>query len=339
MIRQRRRAGWACVRGWAAGLAALLSVVLLGAGMASPAQGAYPGADGRIAFVRDGDIYTIEAAGTGLQRLTSGGHDSGPRWSPSGNEIAYLDRGNLWIMAADGTDRAQVTGAAPRYTDARPSWSPNGRYVAFVRTRRGSRYGYLTRYDTVTGAFVTFSVPYRSELPTVRQVKVTALPDPVAWAWASDPGSGLGSFILFEAVGGEFCQRGYYCLDALGRPHQNQYRNAFPSAEDQTLTPTRLLDPDWFPVTPRFDTEVLTTQEMCAGGTCTHSGIDLGIASSPVVPGAYQAVYSPEGRQIAYVQNVAGVPMIYVAFNVASPAGTLLTTGTQPDWQPLPGAA
>jgi hypothetical protein len=313
---------------------------LLGAGQGGTAQAAYPGADGLIAFVRGGDIYTIKASGSGLHRLTGGGRDSGPRWSPNGSQIAYLDRGNLWIMNGAGHHQTQVTHAAPHYTDARPSWSPNGRYLAFVEIKQGLRYGSLTRYDTVTRHFVTFSTPYQSEQPTIRQVKVTALPDPVAWGWAltgttSSPGV-PASFILFEGVGKNFCQPHFYCLDALGRPHQSQYKNGFPSAEDQTMMPTRLTDPDWFPITPLFSADVLTTQEQCSGPTCTHSGIDLGIGAAPVLPAAYEAVYSPTGRQIAYVKDSRRTPEIYLASNVASPTGTALTAGSQPDWQPVP---
>jgi hypothetical protein len=332
---------------WAAGVTAVASLALLGTGLVGTAQAAYPGGDGLIAFVRGGNIYTIAPSGTGLDRLTSGGHHAGPRWSPDGSQIAYLYRGNLWIMAASGQDKTRITSAAPGYTDARPSWSPNGRYLAFVKTKRGQAYGYLTRYDTVTHHFATFSTPYHSEQPTARQIKVTALPDPVAWGWAytgtaDDPGT-PGSFILFEGAGvgaaKDLCQPHYYCLDAIGRPHQYMYKNAFPSAEDQTKMPTRLTDPDWFPITPLFDTDVLTTQEHCSGGTCTHSGIDLGIGATPVLPGAYEAVYSPIGRQIAYVKNVRGGSEIYIGLNSPrSPSGTPLAAGSQPDWQPVPSA-
>jgi len=69
---------------------------------------------------------------------------------------------------------------------------------------------------------------------------------------------------------------------------------------------------------------------------CTHSGIHLQILSSLIVPGAYEAVYSPVGRNIAYVRNVRGRPEIYVGFSASSPDGALLTAGSQPDWQPLP---
>jgi hypothetical protein len=176
----------------------------------------------------------------------------------------------------------------------------------------------------------------------VRQVKVPALPAPVAWAFAADAGSTTPNayFILFNGVkdvgGQEFCRPHFFCLDALGMSTENQYKNGFPSAEDQTMMPTRLTDPDWFPITPLFSADVLTTQEQCSGPTCTHSGIDLGIGAAPVLPAAYEAVYSPTGRQIAYVKDSRRTPEIYLASNVASPTGTALTAGSQPDWQPVP---
>src|SRR5690348_2131744 len=140
---------------------AMVSTVVLGASagalLIGPAQAAYPGSDGRIAFVRAGNIYTIRPDGTGLTKLTSDGHDAGPRWSPHGQQIAFLDRGNLWVMKADGTGKTQITSAAPAFTDSRPSWSPSGRYLAFVRTAANATSGDLMRYDTTTGLFAHFT--------------------------------------------------------------------------------------------------------------------------------------------------------------------------------------
>jgi hypothetical protein len=328
-------------RGTAA-LAALAAGALLAAGLTGTARAAYAGADGLIAFVRHGNIYTINpespAPGSTVRRLTRDGHDSGPRWSPDGKHIAYLDRGDLWIMRAGGSHKKQLTSQAPGYTDTRPTWSPNGRFLAFVKTRRGAKFGYLTRYDTTTGKTATFSTPYHSESPTRRQIKVTALPAAVAWAWARDAtGVSRGSFIVFEGATAPKCPSGSYCLDALGFGAQSDYRNGFPSAEDITPKPVRLLDPDWYPNNPMFDVNVLTTQENCPAGHCSATGIDLTPGSAPILAGAYQAVYSPSGVYLAYVRNHRGTPEIYLYSppGIAPLPARALTAGTQPDWQPV----
>jgi Dipeptidyl peptidase IV (DPP IV) N-terminal region len=334
---RRGRAWW-----WTTGSAVLATTALLGISAPGTAQAAYPGSDGLIAFVRDGNIYTINpestTPGSTVVPLTHGGHDSGPRWSPDGEQLAYLDKGNLWVMAANGSHKTRITDQSPAYTDARPTWSPNGRYLAFVKTRKGAGYGYLTRYDTVTHRFATFSTPYHSEQPTRHQIKVTALSAPVAWAWARNAtGVSSGSFIIFEGATAPACTAGSYCLDALGFAAQSDYRNGFPSGEDATTKPIRQLDPDWYPNSPLFSVNALITQEKCAGGTCTHQGIDLTIGSSPALPGAYEAVYSPSGAFLAYVKNVHSTPEIYIQSppTVSPVIRRALTAGSQPDWQPL----
>jgi WD40-like Beta Propeller Repeat len=241
-------------------------------------------------------------------------------------------------MHANGSHQRQITSAAPGHADARPTWSPNGRYLAFVKTARHKKFGYLTRYDTVSHHFVTFSIPDNSGQPTIQQVQVTARPAAVAWNRARNAADKPGFFILFEGTGHPFCMAHFYCLDALGMGRQAQHRNGFPSAADQTHMPTRLLDPDWFPVDPAFGSDALTTVEICASGHCAHSGIRLQIGQPTILPGAYQAVYSPTGGHVAFVRDASGMPQIYLTVN--DPAGAqrdarLLTAGTQPDWQPL----
>jgi Dipeptidyl peptidase IV (DPP IV) N-terminal region/WD40-like Beta Propeller Repeat len=295
---------------------------------------AYDGADGRIAFVRNGNIFTIKPAGTGLRKLTDLGHASGPRWSPDGKRLAYIYRGNLWVMNASGGGKTRITSAAPRYTDGRPTWSPNGRYLAFVTTQRGHRYGYLTRYDMVRRKFAYFTDTI--EPPHLIKIAVLAS-SAVAWAWARDAGGVHdGSFLLYEGTG-EQCLGNTYCLDALGFEHQYQYRNGFPSAEYLHSVPTRLTDPDWYPISPLFSTNVLTTVENCTSSPCTRSGLSLTIGAAPILAGAYEGVYSPDGQFIAYVVNVRGVPSVYTYYlsPIARFHPVFLAHGTEPDWQPL----
>lgn len=313
--------------------AALIGALIVPTLAANAAPAAYPGSDGRIAFVSKGNIFTILPSGKGLAKLTSLGHASGPRWSPNGARLAYLYRGNLWIMNANGSGKTRITAGAPRYTDGRATWSPNGRYLAFVKTQAGRSFGYLTRYDMVTHRFVAFT----GSISGPHVVAILALPGTaVAWQWARNAGDGFGSFLLLEGAAAQ-CQGFRFCLTALGFGHQDRYRNGFASAEFDHSGPTRFTDPDWFPNRPDFATQVLTTAENCPATPCTHTGLMLTITSDTTQPGAYQGVYAPDGDFIAYVKNARGTPSIFTLeesrFAMFSPV--FLTRGTEPDWQPI----
>jgi len=70
----------------------------------------------RIAFTAyrndNFDIYVMNADGTGVTRLTSDEAEDGePDWSPDGKSIAFEstrigERGQIWVMDADGGDQA-----------------------------------------------------------------------------------------------------------------------------------------------------------------------------------------------------------------------------------------
>jgi hypothetical protein len=51
-----------------------------------------------------------------------------PAWSPNGERIAFVTRGDLWVADADGSHRALLVAHADQ-----PTWSPNGRRIGFAR--------------------------------------------------------------------------------------------------------------------------------------------------------------------------------------------------------------
>lgn len=311
-------------------LAPLIGLALFGTVLAGPAEAAYPGANGLIAFVRGGNIYTINPAlrSASPVKLTTDGADSGPRWSPNGRQIAYVHGGDLWVMNANGSHKKRLTATAPKYTDSRPSWSPNGRYLAFVTTRRGSKYGFLTRYRLSPGGVRYFTTTVNGHL-----IRVTALSAPVAWAWALTAQATHGSYIAYEGAA-TLCPFAHqYCLDLLGFGSQSGYQNGFPSDEEGP-TSFRLTGPDWFPDSPLYYQDLMTSQENCHAGHCTPVGLVQTIGSALTFPGGYEGVYSPSGGLIAYVQNRHGKPVIFLGNPLAAPIR--LTAGSQPDWQPVP---
>jgi Tol biopolymer transport system component len=90
-------------------------------------------------------IYSINADGTGLQRLTrtpNPAFESQPEYSPDGGRIAYVC-GNfeLCVMNADGSGAGRLTTSHwPDSWDyvSRPSWSPDGTKIAFAISGDGN---------------------------------------------------------------------------------------------------------------------------------------------------------------------------------------------------------
>lgn len=117
-------------------LASALAWLLLATG----AQAAFPGENGKVAYVRDvfttdSQINVVNPDGSGIQQLTSEGENFSPRWSANGRKIVFTSRrdGNpeIYVMDADGGNQTRVTNdPAP---DFNPSWSPDGQRIAFQR--------------------------------------------------------------------------------------------------------------------------------------------------------------------------------------------------------------
>jgi Tol biopolymer transport system component len=95
----------------------------------------------KIAWVRNGDIWEMDADGTGKHRLTSTpAYDSGPAYSPDGRKLAFTRDARAQVGAdiyikklKDGRVR-RVTGGG-KHNEYDAVFSPDGSRIAFLRQR------------------------------------------------------------------------------------------------------------------------------------------------------------------------------------------------------------
>jgi Tol biopolymer transport system component len=122
----------------------LLAVLALVAGLAlaGPAQGTFPGPNGRIAFAdfNTGQLYSINPDGTGLRQLThvpEGAAAFDPDWSPDGRRIAFASdlsgQPRLYVMNRDGSHQHLVFRDQPDYNDLLPNYTPDSNRFIFTR--------------------------------------------------------------------------------------------------------------------------------------------------------------------------------------------------------------
>ncbi len=117
-----------------------LVCLTLSLGAVSAAGATPPGPNGRIAFGSngDGELYSVNADGSGLRRLTwTPQLEQSPTWSPDGSRIAYESDYNgtfrIWLMSADGTGQKQISPDGSNTAgDSEPAWSPDGTLIAFA---------------------------------------------------------------------------------------------------------------------------------------------------------------------------------------------------------------
>jgi dipeptidyl aminopeptidase/acylaminoacyl peptidase len=107
-------------------------------------------------------LHVFDLAGKNLVQITSGDYDdSQPAWSPDGESVAFVsnrtdnpdgnDNSDIWIVAADNTDRGRTmlqltTGPGADYA---PTWSPDGSRIAYVTVTQPEIIWYATDHLAV----------------------------------------------------------------------------------------------------------------------------------------------------------------------------------------------
>ena len=295
-----------------------MGVAILTLALPWPAEGAFPGRNGKLAFGLtttadrpfNTDIWTVQPPDSTFERLTSDpGMEGWPEWSSNGRWIAFSRtsvvccRGagdSIWVARPDGTHQRRVTDGPG---DTSPSWSPDGRRIVFASARNDPAPQTSEDYDLFvintdgSGLRLLVAHPGRTE------------EDP---AWSPD-----GSAIAFTAR----------CVPPCPPGRPSGIRTISPDGTEETaVTPTEHFarSPDWSPDGSRI---AYTTGDRNL--TVRPDGSDR----TPL-PASHQQTdpaWSPDGTKIAFsgmfvgYMNLDGTGYVPLAGWVAG----------GPSWQPL----
>lgn len=266
------------------------------------------GATGQLVFssVTDGQIYRVGIGGTGLTRLTSGGRNFHPVWSPDGQRIAFAthvsgpgNNGNgaydIYTMDADGSNVVRRTNSG---NFASGAWSPDGQKLAVSTEGLYSSEIYLISADEDGSSPIHLATDGRS--PT----------------WSPD-----GKSIAFVHISGD---DGYDHISVM-------------NADGTGLRPLTEIDPGgiygvaWSP-----DGQRLAFSKCLAGCNLYAMNADgSGLRQITDLAFAQGAAWSPDGEWIAITLSnfsSGGSPMIaYVA--AEGGAAHAVAQGYSPSWR------
>ncbi len=263
---------------------------------------------GLIAFSDRGDIYVINADGSGRRDLipdSVGSSDIFPSWSPDGSQILFtgerLSGTGLYVMRADGGDMLRVP--TDHLAPYNPAWSPDARTIAFVGepTRVVKGYLYVMRPD---GSHI-------SRL-TVNSAGSAA--------WSPD-----GTWIVYEGPGvpGSSYGSGAYIIraDGTGRPRKlggDMHEPAW-SPDGRTIAFSRRLHGGG------FDLFVIRPD-----------GSGLARLTRDSFPYPLASTWSPDGTKIAFAGNGDFAGDLYVINADGSNLVQLTSDGlvSEPAWKP-----
>lgn len=96
----------------------------------------FPGTNGRIAWTRDGDIFTARADGSAKRRITESPRWEHAAWSPDGSRLAIAreratmkQRAQIMVVAVRGS--VDPITLRTRFSVQHLSWSPDGSRIAY----------------------------------------------------------------------------------------------------------------------------------------------------------------------------------------------------------------
>lgn len=158
----------------------LLTLILAGVSSISRAQSLKPlllrdpaVSKSQVAFSYAGSIWVANRDGGNVRRLTSGGHEEKPSFSPDGSQVAftgdYDGTHGVFVVSAAGGEPRRLT-YHPADADVQ-GWTPDGKRILFSSLRTAFASGVIQLFTVpLEGGFAT-------QVPLVRAAEGSISPD------------------------------------------------------------------------------------------------------------------------------------------------------------------
>jgi Tol biopolymer transport system component len=301
--------------------------------LAPSSLGAFPGANGKIAFERaDGSgIVVMEPDGDGQTSVAQG---ADPAWSADGQKIAFATGGagnlDIFVMNANGSGQTNLTNTPEADgVEFDPTWSPDGQKIAFAKFPDEDSAGHG---DGAQIWVMNANGSGQTQLTSgaIGDEGDEGDEEPV---WSPD---GLKIAFTSEAVPGPegVRNRDIFVMNSDGSGQTNITNTAGAATQPEEFEE----DPNWSP-----DGQKIAFDAFGQIFVMNANGSGRSTLSSS---GAFDPAWSPDGQKIVFESDRSphlGNHEIYV-MNADGSGQTRVTNNAAhdfaPDWQPLgcPGA-
>lgn len=239
----------------------------------------------KLAFVRDGQIFTSGPRTSHLKAITEAGGYSSPTWSPDGRLLAYVGvvsdgplsgHDNLTIIEPDGANPTVLFEGEVK--DGLLAWTPDGSRIAFLgnTAQRAQNEGRILIVDTHTGEIQSESPDdIRGQQPQ--------------WSPMLDRLYFVGVYI------------------GADRPEHNTWHIYY--VDTASFSPTRLTDSPTNDILPSVSPDGRRIAYLATNDGLTsllvrdvdNGGASEVVASEPIAN--YRPLWGPDGRWLAFVSR------------------------------------